>query len=784
MVDGKRFKVSGNDHIFLFEGVGPFFRFRDDGLVFVEESDSQQIVFKRFRIFPGRLLNPSEQKQCLAVDGTVSGTGQQRGFGFFDNGNQLRAGRAIIFFCNGQTGQSDIRGTAGIGIEFLKICKSGFGFVHLVGGKIDLPEQRTCALGPLGRKTVEIFHNRGKQGESFGRITFLPQGQRIIIGLWLGHGYGSNIAHRNPCLRRSHFYTDSPCFHPENLAVTPLPVLLQDGILRLAFVGHTCHDQGRQNYDGWGDACFHRANALITFPPQINSFPVNFMINLLRKNQRELMLVVAVLTIVAFIFLYNSGPLDDLATTRNPKIYGQTLTPGAIDRQVKNYQLTLALGQFDLVSKLAGNSEDQASSMSDFVWNLLVLQHQARVLGIEPTDTQVADKIKALPVFQTSNQFDPLKYSAFVSNQLTPRGFTERQLEEVMRDSLRLEKIQGIIESPIAVGDKELRDAARVLQPVKAEFIRFNADEAAKTVTVSPEEIKEFFDRNQSNLNTKETRAVRYVAFELPPGAKPEGRAKVEELQKLADQASKFSDSLANTPFDKAAAAAGQTVRSIPAFDRTGNLPAASQIGGEAAKQIQETVTAIAPAAFLLPAVGKTSDIVQAGDAFYIIELAELNAARPLMLAEASPSIEARLREVKAEQALNVLGETQVKALRTAIASGKTFDDAAKAAGLAVETLDNIAPMGDKLTPDQRRIVSSTLLLKDGEISGFETAPWGGLCVYLQSRGPLADADLAARRAEIQQSLLENKRMLVFNEWLRVCREEAKISVPGGKPQS
>lgn len=503
------------------------------------------------------------------------------------------------------------------------------------------------------------------------------------------------------------------------------------------------------------------------------------MINLLRKKQRELMLVIAVLTIIAFIFLYNRGPLDDLASSRNPKIYGQTLTPGALDRQARNYQLTLALGQFDLVSKLAGNAQDQESSMSDFVWNLLILQHQARVFGIEPTDAQVADKIKSLPVFQTSNQFDPLKYAAFVTNQLTPRGFTERQLEEVMRDSLRLEKIEKVVESPIAVGDKEILDAARIFQPVKAEFIRFNAEDAAKTIVISPEEIKGYFDRNQSNLNTKETRAVRYVAFELPPGTKPEGRARVEELQKLADQASKFADSLGSKPFEQAAAAAGLAIRSIPAFDRTGNLPAASQIGGDAAKQIQETVTAIAPAAFLLPGIGKTSDIIQAGDAFYIVELAELNAARPLLLAEASPAIEAQLREAKAEQALKVLADEKVKALRAALASGKTFDDAAKEAGLAVESLDNVTPMGEKVTPDQRRVIASTLSLKDGELSGFEAAPWGGFCVYLQSRSPLTDADLATHRAEIQQNLTENKRSLLFNEWLRVCREEARISVPG-----
>ncbi len=516
------------------------------------------------------------------------------------------------------------------------------------------------------------------------------------------------------------------------------------------------------------------------------------MIYLLRKNQRGLMLIIAVLTIVAFIFLYNRGPLDDLAETRSVKIYGQTLTQGTIDRQVKNYQLTLALGQYDLVSKLGGTGGDQGSSVSDFVWNLLVLQHQAKVLGVEPTDLQVADRIKSVPVLQTNNQFDPVKYAAFLNEQLTPRGFSERQLEEVMRDALRLERIEAIVESPVAVGQSEIRETARVLQPVTAEFIRFNAEDAAKGVQISPEDIAGYFERNTANLNTKETRAVRYVKFELPEGTKLEGRAKIDALQKLADQATKFTDSLAGQPFDQAAGSSNLTVRTTPAFDRTGALPEVSRLGADATKQMQEilskiapkeVVEAISPTAFLLPSVGKVSDVVQAGDAFYVVELAELNPSRPLTLAEATPAIEARLRQTKAEEALVASAGEKIKTLRAAVASGKKFADAATEAGLTVESLNAVAPMGDSVTPDQRRVISSTLTLKEGEISGFESAPWGGLCVYLQARGDLPEAELAAKREEIHESLLENKRNLLFAEWLRLSRDEAKISVPG-KPQS
>jgi len=495
------------------------------------------------------------------------------------------------------------------------------------------------------------------------------------------------------------------------------------------------------------------------------------MISIFRKNQRVLMFVIAVLTIVSFIFLYNTSQLDELANTRNARIYGQTLTPGAIERQVKNYQLTLALGQFDLVSKLSGGAADQSAALSEFVWNLLVLQHQAEALGVQPTDAEIAARIKSLPVFQTDGQFDPVKYAGFVSEQLTPRGFTERQLEEVMRDALRLDRVSSIVEAPAAVGEQEIRAAARVLQPVTGSFVRFEASGITAGVSVDPADIASYYEKNLASLNTRETRAVRFVSFELPKDSKLEGRAKVDALQKLADAATQFTDSLASLPFDQAASGAGLTPRTSPAFDRS-----AAPQSPLPADVPQELLAVLAPPAFLLAGKGSASDVIQSGDGFYVAELVELTPSRPLTLAEATPGIEARLRQARTDEFLRATANAKVSALREALAAGTPFAEAAASAGLKPEPLDNLSPMNESLTPDQRRILAPTLSLKDGELSGFEPAPWGGFVVYLQTRGPLADADLQARREEIVSSLLDNKRQLLFAEWMRVSRKEANIN--------
>ena len=198
------------------------------------------------------------------------------------------------------------------------------------------------------------------------------------------------------------------------------------------------------------------------------------MINILRKNQRVLMLFVAVLTIIAFIWLYNPADTGKLGATTVATIYGRKLSQADIEREVKSFQLALALGQFGLLEDLGGMAQDETRALDEFIWNRLVMQHQAKELGIEPTDSQIAGHIKAVPVFQTNGQFDPVKYKTLLLEQLGSRGFSELQLENLIRDALRVERIKAIVGAPVAVSEAEVREAARIYEKVNAQAVRFS----------------------------------------------------------------------------------------------------------------------------------------------------------------------------------------------------------------------------------------------------------------------------------------------------------------------
>jgi len=506
------------------------------------------------------------------------------------------------------------------------------------------------------------------------------------------------------------------------------------------------------------------------------------MIHIFRKNQRVMMFVVAVLTIIAFIWLYNPDTKTGNAGPNSVgEIYGRNLTQADIDREIKNYQLALALQQFDLIGDLGGMAENENAALTEFIFNLLVLKHQAKELGVKPTDLQIADRIKTLSVFQTGEQFDPRKYAEFTERQLGPRGLTERQLEEVMSDALRLDRIKNIVGAPMAVSEGELLEAARAFQKVNVQVVRFPLTGVPSAIPVTEEEIQAFYSRYRPNLIAPETRSVAYVEFAPPAGQLPaEGKAKVEALQKLADAATAFAEQAAGSSFEKAAAASGLTVQTTPDIDRTGTV----QTGDikPQSKDNAETLKNLAAAAFLLSEENPLSDALQSGEKFFVVSLAKVSPQRPLTVDEVRPDAEIQIRAMKTERLVQENAAASLAKIRDALGGGKTFADAVTASGLKAESFKDLALSGGTLSPEQSAFAQATFLMEPGQVSGFLPGADGGFAVYLDARAPLDPAELDRQKTEIEPGILAGKKRMLFLSWLASAREAAKISMaPRGR---
>lgn len=491
------------------------------------------------------------------------------------------------------------------------------------------------------------------------------------------------------------------------------------------------------------------------------------------------MLIIAILTIIAFAWLYNTTNFDKVGINDVARMYGKTITQADVERDVRNYRLAFALGQLELLQDLGGLNPDSSAAIGEFIWNLRVLQHECKALGIRPSDEQVVAAVRAIPAFRGENgAYDPTLFARFAETELGPRGFTEQQIFDLVRDSLSLSVLKKIVQSPVTVSPEEVAFTKRMLQPVTASYVLFDLNAFASKVNTTEEEIETFYNENKAHLTTPEYRSVSYVRFSLPEEARgKQGRERVEALQEMANKATAFLEQLAEggATLEEKAKAAGLDVTRTPEFTADGQIRVLEGLSPETLNLMRLDKPELVEIAFRLSEGAQNAEATQIGDDFYVVALERREAPRELTLAEARPQIEARLRMEHAQEALRKEAEETAVALREAVAGGKSFAVAAAERGLEVRTIRNASPQSQSLSPEESGVIATTQILEPGEIGGAYLTRWGGLIVYLDSREEGNAAEIAAEEKQIRESLLESKKQLVFAEWLRTAVEASGL---------
>ena len=512
------------------------------------------------------------------------------------------------------------------------------------------------------------------------------------------------------------------------------------------------------------------------------------MLSVIRKNQHSLTFFIVLLTIISFIWLYNRTNLSQVGVNDVATIYGRVVQQAQIEQEVRDYRLAVALGLTDFVRDMGGFAENEEAALSSFVFNCFILQHEAPLLNVVPTDEMIATEIQSLSLFQTQGAFDPVKYTTFMREQLGPRGFTERHLEEAVRDSLSLKGLRKVIVSPVAVSEAQVREAARIYQPITAQLLCFNREAYLKQSVVTPEEKKAFYEKNKNSFVSEEKRIVSYVVFALPSEQqKLEGKDRVHAMQSVSDAVLGFKQKSQDgqqvgKAFEKVAAENGLKVVTTESFNRKGEWLSSSQKQGASKKTNASTPLPpeLIAASFKLAKAGAVSEVIQSGQSFYIISLVNVTPSQSLAFSEVDAMIETLLKEKKAAQQASETASKAYQTIQQAMAAGKKFAEAVVLTGQKPELITGVSPVGaatSKLSPSQKGCMAATLPLQEGELSELRHAPWGDFIVCLQQRAPLSPSDWETHHVAIEQEFLEQQRGLLFFEWLRKARADAKITM-------
>ena len=241
------------------------------------------------------------------------------------------------------------------------------------------------------------------------------------------------------------------------------------------------------------------------------------MLEFLRKHQYGLMLVVAILTIIAFVFLYDKNTYGSNTVQRGSvlKVYKKGYNANELRKLDSYFDVAQQLGMTDLWQSLAGKRFVERVPI-DFPANLIIIREKGREMGISPSDAQVEEELRSLPIFSPGGKYSPEQFNR-VSSSLAGRGIVGSDLMQLTRDKITLDKIKELQMASFQPPSTEVEDKfAASNEEITAYALSGTIEDFKEKVEVTDEEIQQRYEDTKETLLTEERRKIEYVHFKSP----------------------------------------------------------------------------------------------------------------------------------------------------------------------------------------------------------------------------------------------------------------------------
>ncbi len=492
------------------------------------------------------------------------------------------------------------------------------------------------------------------------------------------------------------------------------------------------------------------------------------MLETIRKRQRTLLTIITIVVIVAFAWFYNpssmrrgGGPSGAIG-----KLDGRTITVGDIQKNERSIQLAFSLGLRDLVEDLTTEGRSRDDQSLSFAWNLLLLRDEAKRLQVEPTADQIRNAEKALSQFQTNGQFDAAKYQMFIDSALKPNGFTAADLDDVVADNLRYTGVSQLVEGGSPLPEAMFKQQYEQLnQKLSLAIIRFKRADFESAAQVTDAEIQKYYDQHKDTILSPEKRKIELVPFLLTDDQKKlPDEQKVAAKKPLAEAADSFAQAALQNPPTFAQIAKEKGFQVIQTQPFTLEQP----------DKVLSQDPALAHEAFNLTKDNPVSDVTEGTDGFYVMKLINIEASRPLMLAEAKDQIVAAIKEEKAQAAIQAKAKEVREKIDAEMQKGISFIQAAENAGYKPETPEPFA----LIDPGNNVELARFIAMNGVELGANETSKLlqdqnSALILHMISKEPIDEQKYAEFKKKEYTEQNSHYEKLAIREWLRTELQRA-----------
>jgi peptidyl-prolyl cis-trans isomerase D len=450
------------------------------------------------------------------------------------------------------------------------------------------------------------------------------------------------------------------------------------------------------------------------------------------------------LVVLAFIVFYIPDFLEQSETASPSEVVArvgdQTITAGTFRRA---YMTQLAAYQRAYGGQLNEQLLRQMGIEQQILQQLIderAAVAEARRLGLQVSDQEVAHRIYAMPAFQQDGVFAGQQvYQQVLQMQRPP--LTTAEFEENLRRALLVDKLRAAVTEWVTVSDADVeREYRNRNEKVKLEFVVFTPEALRSGVSLTDAELEAHFNEHQERYRVPEKRKIRYLLIDhealksriaVPPadvereyeenieqystpeqvrashillqtGGKDEGevRQRAESILKQVKGGADFAEIARKVSEDEGSASQGGD---LDYFGRGRMVP-----------EFEEVAFALEP--------GQISDLVRSQFGFHIIKVVDKRPATTRALDEVRDQIAEQLAYERAQQQATTLAEQ----LRGAIRSAADLDEAAKTHGLTVQEsgfFGRDEPIGG-LGPAPA-VADTAFTLDEGAVAGPVRVPRG-----------------------------------------------------------
>ncbi len=188
------------------------------------------------------------------------------------------------------------------------------------------------------------------------------------------------------------------------------------------------------------------------------------------------------------------------------------------------------------------------------VWNSMVdellIEQEIERLGVTVTDQEIVDWVQGpnppdFLVNQFKDSTGTFRRDAYYAAMRDPQNRQAWvQVEDVLRQQRKREKLQSLLLAAIRVTEPEIRQQyLDKNESMDAEFVLFDINRMIpdSTVTVTDQDLKDYYNAHQEEFRVKAGRKLKYAVFAQTPSSS-DSEAVLKDLTKIKEQVKSGAD--------------------------------------------------------------------------------------------------------------------------------------------------------------------------------------------------------------------------------------------------